>query len=206
MLHTDSSMLSLLRDEAGRRGLVAPDCGLSPVLVFSLVRDMPYQRASSRQARAIVQEWRGTCSGKHYLLDSLFHELGYSTQVVMCTHRFTRENTGHFPDPLRALVYDEPVPDIHTFIRIWTDDHWMDIDATWPSSAAKLGMPVNSHFEMGVDMTVACDPMEYFVVPDDVDPQSFKEELIGIHCEGKSTRRDEFIERMSNWLSEGTRP
>ena len=172
MDYSDSSMLALLRDEAGRRGLVARDCKLSPGLVFSLIRDMPYQRASSRQASAIVQEWRGTCSGKHYLLDSLFKELGYATQIVMCTHRFTRDNTGHFPDSLRALVDDEPVPDVHTFIRIWTDDHWMDIDATWPTSAGRLGMPVNSHFELGIDMAIACDPLEYFVVPDGIDPHA----------------------------------
>ncbi len=165
---------------------------------------MPYQRASSRHANAILREWRGTCSGKHYLLDALFKELGYATEIVMCTHLFTRRNTRHFPGTLRALVDDEPVPDVHTFIRVWTDGRWMDIDATWPSSAGKLGIPVNVHFELGVNMAIACDPMEYFVVPDGVDPQSFKEVVLSKHCEGRNAQRDDFIERMSLWLSEGT--
>ena len=26
---------------------------------------MPYQRASSRRPESIIEEWRGTCSGKH---------------------------------------------------------------------------------------------------------------------------------------------
>ena len=203
MDYAHAPMLTLLRDEAERRGLIAPDGALSPARVFSLIRDMPYQRASTRAASAILQEWRGTCSGKHYLLDALYREMGYATQVVMCPHRFTRQNTAHFPDALRSLVDEAPIPDVHTFVRIWTDDHWMDVDATWPTSAGRLGMPVNSRFELGVDMPVACDALGYFVVPHGVDPQSFKEELITTHCEGRGAQRDAFIEGMSRWLTEG---
>ena len=204
MTYTALPVLTQLRDEAEKRALIARRRTLTPELVFSLVRDMPYQRASSRHTSAILQEWRGTCSGKHYLLDSLLKELGYATQIVMCTHLFTQQNTRHLPETLRALVKDEPVPDVHTFIRMWTGGRWMDIDATWPSSAGQLGMPVNALFELGVDMAIACDPVEYFVLPDGVDPQSFKEDLIGVHCEGRGTQRDEFIERLSEWLAEGT--
>ena len=53
---------------------------------FALVRDMPYQRASTREPEAIIQEWRGTCSGKHYLLDQIFREEGLESRVIMCTH------------------------------------------------------------------------------------------------------------------------
>ena len=198
------TLLSLLEQESRRRNLLPADEPLTPATAFALVRDMPYQRASTRDPEAIVREWRGTCSGKHYLLDAIFHELGMDSRLIMCTHRFTRENTGHFPADLKSLVSGEPVPDVHTYIRLKTDLGWMNVDATWPSSAGPLGMPVNRTFTNGKDMAVACDPIDSFVVPTGDDPQAFKEQLIAEFCGSSSTIRNEFIEGMSRWLSDAT--
>ncbi len=199
-----TTLLSLLQQESRRRDLIADDEKLTAASAFALVRDMPYQRASAREPEAIVREWRGTCSGKHYLLDAIFRELGMDSRVIMCTHRFTRENTGHFPADLKSLVAREPVPDVHTYIRLKTDVGWMNVDATWPSSAGPLGMPVNGTFTKGKDMAIACDPVDSFVVPAGDDPQAFKEQLIAEFCGSSSTIRDEFIEGMSRWLSDAT--
>ena len=102
---------------------------------LSLVRDMPYERASSRDPATTIREWRGTCSGKHYLLNDLFDELGFKSRIFMATHKFTEQNTQHFPEHLRGLLSDGPVPDVHTFLKIKSpgeSDEWVDIDATWP--------------------------------------------------------------------------
>ncbi len=198
------SLLSLLERESRRRSLIADDEKLTTASAFALVRDMPYQRASTREPEAIVREWRGTCSGKHYLLADIFRELGMDSRIVMCSHRFTRENTAHFPEELRVLVAREPVPDVHTYIRLKTDAGWMNVDATWPSSAEPLGMPVNRTFTEGKDMVIACDPIDSFVVPIGDDSQVFKEQLIAEFCGSSSTIRDEFIEGMSRWLSDAT--
>ena len=189
---------------AHARGLMTADEKLTAASAFALVRDMPYQRASSREPEAIIREWRGTCSGKHYLLAGIFRELGMDSRIVMCTHRFTRDNTAHFPAELRSLVFREPVPDVHTYVRLKTDAGWMSVDATWPSSAGPLGMPFNRAFESGRDMTIACEPVDSFVLPSGDDPQAFKEQLIAEFCGSSSTIRDEFIEGMSRWLSDAT--
>lgn len=196
--------LSLLREQGQTRGLITRNAVLSPELVFSLVRDMPYQRASSREPEAIILEWRGTCSGKHYLLKALFYELGFDARVIMCTHLFTAQNTMHFPPPLRAQVSEFPIPDVHTFIRLKTTaDEWMDVDATWPLQTRPLGMPVNDQFQLGTNMRIACDPIEIFEVPDGTDPQTFKEALIKAHCGPQIQRRDRFIDEMGKWLVDG---
>ena len=57
----------------------------------------------------------------------------------------------------------------------------MDVDATWPFYTRHLGMPVNEQFQSGVNMRIACDPLEIREVPDGNDPQTFKEELIKNH-------------------------
>ena len=199
-----SGLLSLLEQESRNRGLLSDSASLTLERAFALVRDMPYRRASSRKPEAIIEEWRGTCSGKHYLLADIFRELGLESQVIMCTHRFTAENTGHFPAELRELVAVSPVPDVHTYLLLKTSAGWMVVDATWPSSAGPLGMTVNPVFQPGSDMTIACEPIETLPVPEGRDPQEFKEEIIREFCGDSSGVRDEFIEGMGRWLGEST--
>ena len=115
-----SSLLSLLEQESRKRGFLDDGESLTPERSFSLIRDMPYRRASSRRPGAIINEWRGTCSGKHYLLADIFRGFGLESQVVMCTHRFTPDNTRHFPSELRELVADSPIPDVHTYLQVNT--------------------------------------------------------------------------------------
>ena len=199
-----TSLVSLLEEESRKRNLLGHDEPLTAERAFALVRDMPYRRASSRRPEAIVEEWTGTCSGKHYLLADLFRELGMNVEIVMCTHRFTAENTGHFPPELRALVADGSVPDVHTYLRLSTPDGPAVVDATWPSSAAPLGMPVNREFVTGAGMTIACDPIETLPVPEGCDPQEFKEQVIREFCGDSSGVRDEFIEGLGRWLADST--
>ena len=199
-----SGLLSLLEQESRNRGLLSDSASLTLERAFALVRDMPYRRASSRKPEAIIEEWRGTCSGKHYLLADIFRELGLESQVIMCTHRFTVKNTGHFPAELRELVAVSPVPDVHTYLLLKTSAGWMVVDATWPSSAGPLGMTVNPVFQHGSDMAIACEPIETLPVPEGRDPQEFKEEIIREFCGDSSGVRDEFIEGMGRWLGEST--
>lgn len=199
-----STLLPLLEGESLRRGLLADGRALTAEWCFALVRDMPYRRASSRAPEVILREWRGTCSGKHYLLAALFGELGLESRVIMCTHRFTPGNTRHFPAELRALLAAGPVPDVHTYLQVNTAQGWTAVDATWPSSAAPLGMPVNPAFQPGIDMTLACDPIDCYEVPAGEDPQQFKERLIVQFCGAGSGLRDDFIEGMGRWLGEST--
>ena len=199
-----TGLVSLLEKQSRRRGFLAGDEGLTAEWAFALVRDMPYRRASSRRPEAIVEQWQGTCSGKHYLLADVLRDLGLETQVIMCTHQFTYENTGHFPDELRALVAQGPVPDVHTYLRVNTAGSWRVVDATWPSSAGPLGMAVNREFSPGRDMTVACDPIATLPVPEGRDPQEFKEQVIAEFCGESSRVRDEFIEGLGRWLGEST--
>ena len=63
-------------------------------------------------------------------------------------------------------------------------------------------MTVNHRFELGVDMQLACQPFEFFEVPEDTDPQVFKEQLIDKYCAGKITERELLIEGIGGWLAQ----
>ena len=45
----------------------------------------PIEIAAHNDPETILREWQGTCSGKHYLLQALFAELGLSSQIIACT-------------------------------------------------------------------------------------------------------------------------
>lgn len=126
-----TSLVSLLQERSRECGLLSGGEPLTAGRAFALVRDMPYRRASSRRPEAIVEEWRGTCSGKHYLLADIFRELGLEARVIMATHRFTAGNTGHFPPELRALVAQGPVPDVHTYLRVHIAQGWTPRAGRW---------------------------------------------------------------------------
>ena len=199
-----SALIALLERESRNRGLLAPAAPLTPEKAFAVIRDMPYRRASSRRPAAIIEEWRGTCSGKHYLLAEVLAGLGLPCQVMMATHLFKPENTQHFPLDLRMMAADGPIPDVHTYLLAESPGGRWVVDATWPRSAADLGMPVNHHWRPGRDMLLACQPIEAFPVPAGRDPQEFKEELIAEFCGEQGERRDWFIEKMGRSLSAAT--
>lgn len=201
-------LVQLLLEQAQKRGLLANDLegqsGATPELVFSLVRDISYQRASTRNPVDAIGEWRGTCSGKHYLLRALFEELGFKTRIMMCPHFFTPQNTAHFPVGLRRQTIVGSIPDIHTFLRIEMAEEWIDVDATWPLKAGSLGFAVNLDLQPGVNMEIACQPIDTLEIPEGMEPQAFKERLIAAHCHGRQDQRERFIEDLSGWLSEST--
>ena len=198
------SLSVLLEQESCARGFLLDNESINPERAFAIVRDMPYARASSREPEAIIKDWRGTCSGKHYLLAGVFREMGLDSKVLMCTHQFTENNTRHFPAELRAIVKANPVPDVHTYLLVGLGQGWTRVDATWPTSSEPLGMTVNRVFHPGTDMALACEPIDTFEVPQGQDPQVFKEDLIAKFCGASSQSRDDFINGMSDWLRENT--
>ena len=53
-------------------------------------------------------------------------------------------------------------------------------------------------------MTLACNPIETYEVPEGRKPQGFKEELIEIFYGSQTADRDRFINELSEWLSNYT--
>lgn len=176
-------LLDLIKSEAVKRGLIDPSIELDPGAVFSLVRDMPYQRASDRQPETTIAEWRGTCSGKHYLLQALFAELGFSSKLIACT-TVEAVDPSKIPPSLKSL-YEEAnrrFVDVHNYLLVSIPEcGQMVVDATFPMSARENGMVVNENFVMGEDQQIAAKPLESWVIPPEQDAQDFKDELLKKH-------------------------
>ena len=162
---SDMALLALLRSEAEKRGLLQPDSELDAGQVFTLVRDMPYKRASSREPETTIREWRGTCSGKHYLLKALFSELGLRSRLMACTTE-SHVDPNQAVGELRTLLEESGgrLLDVHNYLVVETPEGDTIVDATWPLMMKGLGFmikpdpnliiqsvgPVNIGFILGI--------------------------------------------------------
>jgi hypothetical protein len=174
------SLLNHLKSEAARRGLLYSDVELEPSIVFALVRDMPYHRASDRRPETIINEWRGTCSGKHHLLKALFAELGFPSQIMACT-TVVQVDPAQISESLQPLyeAANRHFVDVHNYLILYLPDgRVMVVDATWPITARASGLPVNEDFILGQDQRLAAFPLQNWKVPEDLDPQDFKNHLL----------------------------
>jgi hypothetical protein len=174
-------LLNLLKAEAVRRGLLDPNPELEAVDVYYLVRDMPYGRASNRRPETTIAEWRGTCSGKHYLLQALFAELGLSSEVVACT-AITPVDKDQVPESLYPQYESAKrrFVDVHNYLLLDLpgESGQMIVDATWPLSAKSAGMAVNEQFVWGEDQQLAAEVIDSWIIPEGDDPQAFKNQLL----------------------------
>ena len=200
-------LLDTLKSKAIEKGLLRPDEEIDAEKAFTLVRDMPYTRASSREPETIIREWRGTCSGKHYLLKGLFAELGYSSRLIACTtvaHIDPKEVRGK----LRTLLEqsDGRFVDVHNFLILELPEGEMIVDATWPIATKGMGTVVNERFVPGEDHQIACEPLKTWDVPDDRDAQKFKDEILkDSFTPEELAHREEFIQTLgkmtnSRWV------
>ena len=172
-------LLIILKLAAIQRGLLKPGEEINLEKAYYLVRDMPYIRASSRDPETIIREWRGTCSGKHYLLKRLFAELGYSSRLIACT-AVTMIDPMMVTGKLRELLQQSNgrFVDVHNYLILELPGKEMIVDATWSLDTKGTGTVVNERFVLGEDQQIACQPVKTWVVPEDRNAQDFKDEIL----------------------------
>lgn len=197
-------LLALLKEEAVKLDLLAIDAAIDAATAFYLIRDMPYIRASSRKPETIIQEWRGTCSGKHYTLKALFAELGISSHVMACTavYEFGIENAHETVQQALAGT-DIKFVDVHNYLILELPEGDMIVDATWPLMSKGFGTIVNEVFALGESQTIACESIQTWVVPEDGDPQAFKDNLLHTNfTEAELIHRDKIIKLINQLFQE----
>lgn len=198
-------LAELLYTEAVRRKIMTAEQGLPDAPeMFALVRDMTYARPSARDFEVLIREWRGTCSGKHELLQALFKELGYRSTLIACTQEIQPPRGVKLPPELLSYMAEGPVVDVHNYLVLHISNGDMIVDATWPLATHALGLLTNERFVWGENMQIACIPLEVFQIPEDADPQAFKNALLRERYTPKQlARRDIFITAVSRLFIEG---
>lgn len=191
-------LLEILKSEAVQRGLLKPEEEIDIKKAFFLVRDMPYTRASSRESETIIHEWRGTCSGKHYLLKELFAELGYKSHLIACT-TITHIDPKSVRGKLRKLLErsNGRFVDVHNYLILELPEGEMIVDATWSLATKDMGTVVNEDFVLGKNHQIASKPLKTWVVPEEGDSQEFKNMILRESFTPEElAHRDEFIKEL----------
>ena len=195
------SLLDEFRSAALERNLIDTNDELDPGLVFTLVRDMTYQRASNRDPETIIAEWRGTCSGKHYLLHKLFAELGLDSEIIACTSAEPVDQD-NIPETIKPLYEsaNRRFVDVHNYLLLMVPGgDQMIVDATFPLSSKHSDLVVNEQFVLGQNQQIAANPIKTFTIPQGRDPQEFKAELLNKYFTSEELEfREAVIEALSS--------
>ncbi|MFC4638868.1 hypothetical protein [Deinococcus hohokamensis] len=201
----ESPLRQQLIDQGSPRGLWS-DPIIGPEQMFVLVRDMPYARPSQPDPETVIQEWRGTCSTKHSLLQALLAEAGLDSTVMACTQEIHLPPGMPVPPELQELVASGPIYDVHNYLVVHSPEGETVVDATWPVHLKAIGLPANEQLVWGQSMVLACTPLETWAVParEQVEVQK-KEELKRRFTAADLERREAFITTVSRLLGGGER-
>lgn len=133
------------------------------IAVFEQVRDIPYYLVEQVDgpydwAASILENNKGSCAPKHYLLGLLFPMLGVQVKYFTCPFRWGEQDL-QYPDDLKAMTNELPIG-YHTACKAFLRDRWVLIDATWDSPLSKEGFPVNLNWDGLSGMRNAVTPFE----------------------------------------------
>jgi hypothetical protein len=179
--------------------------GLEPlaarVAVFEKVRDIPYAYPSSRDPLEVLKNNCGSCSGKHYLLGSMYSLLNLPARHMICTHRFN-ESPIVFPDEMQDMLCKNEIVDLHDYLQVDVGGTWVDVDATWESGLRAFGFPVNEDWDGRTPMALSVVPEEFTLV--ERDPERQKEAMLSKLTPRQRALRKQFLEALTRWVQELT--
>ena len=94
--------------------------------------------------------------------------------------------------------------DVHNYLILELPTGQMIVDATWPIATEGKGTVVNKTFVLGEDHQIACEPLQNWVIPDDQDPQAFKDKLLKENfTEQELAHREAFIQILGELSTTG---
>ncbi len=123
--------------------------------------------------------------------------------VMACKaiYKFGIENTHETVQ--QALANSEiKFVDVHNYLILDLPEGEMIVDATWPMMSKDFGTIVNEKFVLGNSQTIACEPIQTWVVPEDSDPQAFKNELLNANFSAEELAHRDSIIKLINSLFE----
>jgi hypothetical protein len=135
-----------------RTGMADP----SIVDVVNAIKQIPHGRPSERTARAVVEDWRGTCSTKLLLLREMFPEarMRFFNRVFYLMPNEAERLLGQ---RAAAAIPAGGMVDVHTFAKLLVGSRWLTIDLTFPGErwdgSSDMGIPwgEGDDFEAGDD-------------------------------------------------------
>lgn len=119
------------------------------VAIFEQIRDIPYavvlELNDAERYAEILTLGKGSCTPKHFLLCSMYQELGLSVLYAVYPFRWAEVD---LPYPPRLLRLAEALPmSYHLACRVEIEGRLVLVDATLDPALEQMGLPVNKDWD-----------------------------------------------------------
>jgi hypothetical protein len=169
--------------------------------IFHAVRRIPYGSGGGRNVRDVVEQNKGSCSGKHILLRDVLRLLGHDAAVETVRGDFTSRLVGEksMGAALRQMCEDGNVTDFHQYV-VWAGPEGdVKLDATWSDGPIQHGVLGNMDWNGAGDTNLALIPEKVLARVEDV-PAYKKRLLEGLHQDVQE-RRLTFLSLLTDWVA-----
>ncbi|WP_181905156.1 transglutaminase domain-containing protein [Aestuariispira insulae] len=175
---------------------------LAAVPIYHQVRNIPYGGIGQRRVEDVLVNGRGSCSGKHLLLQKRLRQAGYRAEVVTIFTWFDLGIPNHpaMPDEIRAMLTVGKVPDYHHYVELHIGERVLKLDATWHDGLKPFGFPVNDCWDGAGDTVLAAPAVDYFPPQDDL--AGFKAAKVAALSQNMQERRRRFFQATADWITE----
>ena len=119
------------------------------VAIFEKIRDIPYaivpELNDAQRYAEILTLGKGSCTPKHFLLCTMYQQLGLSVLYVVYPFRWA-EIEIPYPPELRRLAGAMAVSH-HLACKVEIGQRLVLVDATLDPALEQMGLPVNKHWD-----------------------------------------------------------
>lgn len=176
---------------------MSPTASIENILsITKEVRDIPYGIANTSDYHEVLKLNKGTCSGKHFLLQHYYNEMGLKTRNMIAIHNFADLKVD-YPETLEYFLEQNPFIDCHNFLEVNIDNKWLSVDITWDSALSGLGFEINNYWTGQENMKLGVVAKDILQVEE---PKTFKENLLSKLNEKEQNDRLIFLQSLSDWF------
>ncbi len=163
--------------------------------IVQLIANIPWGEA--RKIDEVVKKNKGTCTGKHKLLQSCLNELGIPNKSVLCTFHWSDKKLKNFPIDLQKILDSGEWEHGHNFVKLLSEGKWIDVDITFDRNLKDYGFASFPEDWDGKTSFISVNPIRRW---DDVDIDEKKKELINELSDEMKVKRKEFLRLFFEWV------
>jgi hypothetical protein len=165
------------------------------VAVVEAVAEIPW--GEGRDVEEVLCLGKGTCTGKHLVLQACLAELGIESRPVVCTFRWG-DQTIKYPEKLRLILREGEWEHGHNFLQVIINGNYVDIDVTWNSRLKPHGFKA---FPKGWDGKTPFVGVDKIIRRwDGIDIKEKKQQLIDSLSPKSRKNREKFLNGFVSWV------
>ena len=130
------------------------------VAIFEKIRDIPYaivpELNDAQRYLEILTLGKGSCTPKHFLLCSMYQQLGLSVLYAVYPFRWADVEVP-YPPELRRLAEALPMS-YHLACKVEIEGRLVLVDATLDRALEQMGLAVNKDWDGLLDMQLPMNP------------------------------------------------